>query len=715
MSRRLQALVTLLAIASTVQTVCQASPHGSTSSDPWQGNASSSPSLQSMPRSARIAIIGGGVSGVSAAETLVKHGFTNVVVFEAGSTIVPIQHAVRTAHAVYDMDLIYVPALSWTGSGLESRYEAVLREYQQELVPVTEFTSLSRENWDLPDATRNSDERWRVVDHNGTVVPQLREWLDLPLTPELGRRRLDEVQRFFHQFAPFFREHQYSGIQACLRHEIAWRNETFADWTQRHDFSVLHESAAHILGLYGNFPVGSSPACQVLMLLANKMPSILGPALVLASQQRDFELWQRESALGPLHDTMLLWFAQIAIDMPSFMRRFRHGYGAFFASVVLRNRIDYRTNSRVAQLEPFVDATSGRQRVRVHLTTPSASPSTAASPAISAGASSTASASASSELEFDAVLVTGRPDQVHHILPENHPMTPLYDVVKQHSQAVSQAHGVYGVAIVSFSVSPRAGFVAQPRFVLDHQKHNRAMYADRLSAVVNMMRVIKTTDEAILTVVFQTQREAVATTRERELLFQELALYGFRDLHVLKMVHYPNTPTRVPVSAVVDGWYERAEAAQGQQQLFFLGETFSGHGVPTVFMHTRDWCVRTFGLGRRGRAGATGGAGRAGRRRVGGGKTVAGRQASTGNGSGGIGSVEMHSSSGSASSGEGASAATMKTTAMTTHYLSGLAGDLEQEQEQDSDLDHGYGHIQAVDFDLDMDLDLDLDPSRSNR
>ncbi|KAJ0389210.1 hypothetical protein P43SY_011140 [Pythium insidiosum] len=124
------------------------------------------------------------------------------------------------------MDLIYVPALSWAGSGLESRYEAVLREYHQELVPVTEFTSLSRENWDLPDPTLNPDERWRVVDHNGTVVPQLREYLDLELSPELGRRRLDEVQRFFHRFAPFFREHQYSGIQACLRHDIAWRNET---------------------------------------------------------------------------------------------------------------------------------------------------------------------------------------------------------------------------------------------------------------------------------------------------------------------------------------------------------------------------------------------------------------------------------------------------------------------------------------------------------
>ncbi|KAJ0391491.1 hypothetical protein ATCC90586_010787 [Pythium insidiosum] len=515
------------------------------------------------------------------------------------------------------MDLIYVPALSWAGSGLESRYEAVLREYHQELVPVTEFTSLSRENWDLPDPTLNPDERWRVVDHNGTVVPQLREYLDLELSPELGRRRLDEVQRFFHRFAPFFREHQYSGIQACLRHDIAWRNETFADWTRRQDFEVLHESAAHILGLYGNFPVGSSPACQVLMLLANKMPSILGPALVLASRQRDFELWQRESPLGPLHDTMLLWFAQIAIDMPSFMRRFRHGYGAFFASVVLRNRIDYRTNSRVSRLEPFEDPVSGRQRVRVHLTAPSSpSPmaavvSTGASGVPKAAATTGAGASAvsalpSSEFEFDAVLVTGRPDQVHHILPESHPMTPLYGEVKRHSQAVARSHGVYGVAIVSFSVSPRAGFVAQPRFVLDHQKHSRAMYADRLSAVVNMMRVIKTTDEAILTVVFQTQHEAVGTAGERELLFAELALYGFRDLHVLKMVHYPNTPTRVPVEAVAAGWYDRAEAAQGQQQLFFVGETFSGHGVPTVFLHTRDWCVRTFGLGRGGMRGLAG-------------------------------------------------------------------------------------------------------------
>ncbi|KAJ0390837.1 hypothetical protein P43SY_011927 [Pythium insidiosum] len=303
--------------------------------------------------------------------------------------------------------------------------------------------------------------------------------------------------------------------------------------------------------------------------------------------------------------------------MPSFMRRFRHGYGAFFASVVLRNRIDYRTNSRVSRLEPFEDPVSGRQRVRVHLTAPS-SPSPMAA-VVSTGApgvpkaaattgagASAASALPSSEFEFDAVLVTGRPDQVHHILPESHPMTPLYGEVKRHSQAVARSHGVYGVAIVSFSVSPRAGFVAQPRFVLDHQKHSRAMYADRLSAVVNMMRVIKTTDEAILTVVFQTQHEAVGTAGERELLFAELALYGFRDLHVLKMVHYPNTPTRVPVEAVAAGWYDRAEAAQGQQQLFFVGETFSGHGVPTVFLHTRDWCVRTFGLGRGGMRGLAG-------------------------------------------------------------------------------------------------------------
>ncbi|KAJ0395052.1 hypothetical protein ATCC90586_000411 [Pythium insidiosum] len=90
---RLQALVTLLAIASTLRTVCFARAHVTPPAYSWPGNASSPPSLDRMPRSARIAIIGGGVSGVSAAETLVKHGFTNVVVFEAGSTIVPIQHA----------------------------------------------------------------------------------------------------------------------------------------------------------------------------------------------------------------------------------------------------------------------------------------------------------------------------------------------------------------------------------------------------------------------------------------------------------------------------------------------------------------------------------------------------------------------------------------------------------------------------------------------
>ncbi|GBG71052.1 hypothetical protein CBR_g8351 [Chara braunii] len=500
--------------------------------DQSQGNA------ELVRKAARIAIVGGGVSGVSAAETLVKHGLTNVVVFEAGTTIVPIQHAVRTTHAVYDMDLIYVPALSWSGSGLEERYEAVLREYQQELVP-----------------------------------------------------------RFFHLFAPFFRRHQYSGIQACLRSGIAWHNETFAEWAQRHGFDeVLFEGAAHILGLYGNFPVGSSPACQLLMLLANKMPSILGPSLVLASRQRDFEVWKRESPLGPLHDTMLLWFAEIAIDMPSFMRCFRHGYGSFFTSVALRNRIDNRINARVARLEPFQDATMGRQRVHVHLH--------GAASAAGAGGDAPPIAiegglgGGGDDNVFDVVIVTARPDQVHDVLPDGHPMKPVYEVVKEHAVNVAHSHGIYGVAVLSFTVSPRAGFVAQPRFVLDHQKHSRPMYSGHLSATVNVMRIIKTTDEAILTVVFQTKYHAVATEEERELLVDELGLYGFRDLHGLKMTHYPNTPTRVPVDAISAGWYDKAEAAQGHQQLYFVGETFSGHGVPTVFMHTRDWCMHTFNLPR---------------------------------------------------------------------------------------------------------------------
>ncbi|KAF0691174.1 hypothetical protein As57867_017486, partial [Aphanomyces stellatus] len=142
-----------------------------------------------------IAIIGGGVSGLSSARTLRRLGYTNVTIFEAGASIVPLQHRYESKNAVYDMDLIYVPALHWDGVGVQPEWASVLAEYDQSLVRVAEYDQLLR--------VRNAS----------TLVPVAQ------VVDAVGLANASWV--FFSLLESFYREHQYGGVAACLEHGIA--------------------------------------------------------------------------------------------------------------------------------------------------------------------------------------------------------------------------------------------------------------------------------------------------------------------------------------------------------------------------------------------------------------------------------------------------------------------------------------------------------------
>ncbi|KAI8909655.1 hypothetical protein EDD86DRAFT_247016 [Gorgonomyces haynaldii] len=472
-------------------------------------------SLSTLPKSSSIAIVGGGVSGLSAARTLTQHGFSNVVVFEKGSTVVPVHHAVKPEQAVYDLDLIYIPALNWKGVGVDEEYLSILREYKQPLISrMPEFFRVARFSDDKPDA-------WDLDDD--------------VFSKEKTLKQTSELVRFTEMYAAFYRNHSYDGVHECLNHGLAWKNESFGQWAVRNDFPLIRDSIVKLLALYGNMPVENAPACQILFVLANKGPSMLGTLMGQAADQPDFDASQDYDPL------LLSWIASVTADRSKFVHRLVHGYGKFFSAIALQERIDYRLGAEVTKLTPL------ENQVQVQ------------------------TKNGNSE-KFDVVIVSGRPTQVAHVLPESHPMQSLYQVVSDHAKELRQKTGIYGVAVVRCNFKTGT-YAEKGTFRIDYMPHLEPMERNIVQPGVSVMRVIhSTTDEPYVTVTWYAPEHLVNTEQEKQQVFEIMNKMNMIDLELIRMQHYWDEVTRVPIDQVADGC------------------------VPTAFLHAHHWILSNFGL-----------------------------------------------------------------------------------------------------------------------
>lgn len=93
-------------------------------------------------RTDRIAIIGAGASGLTAAYIAQKMGYQNVVVFEREPEVGGIAKTLRVNGKVYDMSTMFVPGGSIEGDGIQPLLKEMIHVSREELVPAVGFDAL---------------------------------------------------------------------------------------------------------------------------------------------------------------------------------------------------------------------------------------------------------------------------------------------------------------------------------------------------------------------------------------------------------------------------------------------------------------------------------------------------------------------------------------------------------------------------------------------
>ncbi len=97
----------------------------------------------------KIAIIGGGASGLTAAYLLEKEGYRQVTVFEKEDSVGGVAHTVFVDGKAYDMSTMFVPGGSIAGDGIQPLLAEMIDVSQQELIPAVDFDTLDSETFQL--------------------------------------------------------------------------------------------------------------------------------------------------------------------------------------------------------------------------------------------------------------------------------------------------------------------------------------------------------------------------------------------------------------------------------------------------------------------------------------------------------------------------------------------------------------------------------------
>ena len=97
--------------------------------------------VEGLQRQDKIAIIGGGASGVSCAYLLKKSGYRRITIFEAKRSVGGVAKTIRLEGKAYDKAAMFVPGSTLFKPGIEPTLQDMIEASGEKLVPALDFNA----------------------------------------------------------------------------------------------------------------------------------------------------------------------------------------------------------------------------------------------------------------------------------------------------------------------------------------------------------------------------------------------------------------------------------------------------------------------------------------------------------------------------------------------------------------------------------------------
>ena len=264
----------------------------------------------------RVAIIGGGVSGISCAYLLKKKGYKDVTIVEKGSKVGGVIQSIRVRGKVYDKAAMFVPGSGLSGPGIETLLEEMIQFSGEKLVPALDFAAYDAQNSTVE------------------VLPDILK----KYSPEALQDQLVRGLSYHTAYIRCFQEGLSCG--ECSLCDSTNPSESLHEWGARLGVPAYSDLVVYVVDGLGGGPLSFSPAGRVLLVT-----SFWSPAEVI--RVLDF----LEFSPTDLPDGTLPNVIALLSQTPQRWWFFKRGYQKFLAKVVRKLRIRVRLRTTVDELK----------------------------------------------------------------------------------------------------------------------------------------------------------------------------------------------------------------------------------------------------------------------------------------------------------------------------------------------------------------------------
>jgi hypothetical protein len=273
----------------------------------------------------KIAVIGGGVSGLFAARELKKQGYSNIVVYEAGSELAGTTDTYKVKDGVHDLSTNFIPVGSFFGG--KSDVSKLFEEYGLETQPLPKF------KWLFADSASPSTKTFWPGPH---IFADLEDEREIAASMLFGFQVLKEAAAF----------------ETVLDCEKVYGNTL--TWSQLSQVAPFkdHPAFTRLAAFMTDAMLSGSsqdlPACYTIMLRADWMAATIASVLV---EGQFPPLPFLDSALLELMLNPQIKAGQTRDYCPV-------GYQKFFEALAEQEELDIHLNSPVTRIETPKNAQS---------------------------------------------------------------------------------------------------------------------------------------------------------------------------------------------------------------------------------------------------------------------------------------------------------------------------------------------------------------------